>query len=174
MPTTRFDPITVRRYFVLSASLLFMVIGTGSIYFLVVALKLISAEFDWPRVIPSIAYSLQYFGAGIGGIFMGYCLDRLGMAIPALVGATMIGCGAILTTYISNEWQLFCIYGIMMGFLGRSALFSPLTANITRWFEHKRGMAVGVVGSGQALAGAIWPPIFQYFFESDGWRQTSC
>lgn len=76
MPTPRLDPITVRRYFVLSASLLFMVIGTGSIYFLVVALKLISAEFDWPRVIPSIAYSLQYFGAGIGGIFMGYCLDR--------------------------------------------------------------------------------------------------
>ncbi len=173
MPTTRIDPVTVRRYFVLSASLLFMVIGTGSIYFLVVALKLISAEFDWPRVIPSIAYSLQYFGAGIGGIFMGYCLDRLGMAIPALVGATMIGCGAILTTYISNEWQLFFIYGIMMGFLGRSALFSPLTANITRWFEHMRGMAVGVVGSGQALAGAIWPPIFQYFFESEGWRQTS-
>ena len=43
----------IRRHFVLAASLLFMVIGTGSIYFLVVALKLISAEFEWPRVIAS-------------------------------------------------------------------------------------------------------------------------
>ena len=81
----------IRRHFVLAASLLFMVIGTGSIYFLVVALKLISAEFEWPRVIASTAYSLLYFGAGIGGIFMGYVLDRLGMAIPALVGASMLG-----------------------------------------------------------------------------------
>ena len=163
----------IRRHFVLAASLLFMVIGTGSIYFLVVALKLISAEFEWPRVIASTAYSLLYFGAGIGGIFMGYVLDRLGMAIPALVGASMLGGGAILTSLISNEWQLYLIYGVMMGLCGRSALFSPLTANITRWFEHNRGMAVGIVGSGQALAGAVWPPIFQYFFEEMGWRQTS-
>jgi MFS family permease len=173
MPDPMPDRIARRRNFVLVASLLFMVIGTGSIYFLVVALKLISAEFDWPRTIPSVAYSLQYFGAGIGGIFMGYILDRLGMAIPALVGASMIGGGALLTAFISNEWQLYFIYGIMMGLLGRSALFSPLTANITRWFEHNRSMAVGIVGSGQALAGAIWPPIFQHFFSTIGWRETS-
>lgn len=167
------DGLNVKRYLVLIASLIFMIVGTGSIYFLVVALKLISAEFEWPRTIPSIAYSLQYFGGGVGGIFMGWVLDRLGMAIPAFVGASMIGGGALLTTYISNEWQLFFIYGVMMGLLGRSALFSPLTANITRWFEHKRGMAVGIVGSGQALAGALWPPIFNHTFGIYGWRETS-
>ena len=52
--------------FVLVASLLFMIIGTGSVYFLVVALKLISTEFNWPRAVPSFAYALQYFGAGFG------------------------------------------------------------------------------------------------------------
>ncbi len=162
-----------RRFIVLAASLLFIMIGTGSVYFLVVALKLISAEFDWPRVVPSIAYSLQYFGAGVGGIFMGYCLDRMGMGIPALIGASMIGAGAILTSIVSSPWELYLIYGVMMGFLGRSALFSPLMANITRWFDHKKSMAVGIVGSGQGLAGAIWPPVFQHYFDVIGWRQTS-
>ena len=119
------DGLNLKRYLVLTASLIFMIVGTGSIYFLVVALKLISAEFEWPRTIPSIAYSLQYFGGGVGGIFMGWVLDRMGMAVPAFVGALMIGAGALLTTDLSNEWQLFFIYGVMMGLHGRSALFSP-------------------------------------------------
>ena len=159
--------------FVLIASLLFMIIGTGSVYFLVVALKLISTEFNWPRAVPSFAYALQYFGAGFGGIVMGYILDKVGMGIPALIGATMIGLGAIMTSYVSSPWHLYVIYGVLMGFLGRSALFSPLTANITRWFETNKGKAVGIVGSGQAISGAIWPPIFQYSFEIIGWRETA-
>lgn len=167
------DRAALRRFIVLAASMLFIMVGTGSVYFLVVALKLISAEFDWPRAVPSIAYSLQYFGAGVGGIFMGYCLDRMGMGIPALLGASMIGLGAMLTSIVSSPWELYLIYGVMMGFLGRSALFSPLMANITRWFDHKKSMAVGIVGSGQGLAGAIWPPVFQHFFDAIGWRQTS-
>jgi MFS family permease len=161
------------RNLVLIASVFFMVIGTGSVYFLVVALKLISTEFDWPRAVPSLAYALQYFAAGFGGIVMGYFLDRVGMGIPALMGATMIGIGAILTSYISSPWHLYVIYGVFMGFLGRSALFSPLTANITRWFEHNKSKALGIVGSGQAIAGAVWPPIFQYFFNFLGWRETA-
>jgi len=163
----------LRRNAVLVASILFMVIGTGSVYFLVVALKLISAEFGWPRSVPSFAYSLQYFGAGIGGIYMGYLLDRKGMGIPALLAASMIGVGALLTSYITNQWQLYFIYGVIMGFLGRAALFSPLMANITRWFDHKKSTAAGILGSGQALSGALWPPIFAYFNTTAGWRETA-
>lgn len=167
------DQERVRRTAVLGASLAFMVVGTGSIYFLVVALKLITAEFHWPRTIPSIAYALQYVGAGIGGIFMGWLLDRRGMGLPAFLGGLMIGLGALATAFIEHAWQLFFIYGGMLGFLGRAALFSPLTANITRWFEHNKSRAVGIVGSGQAIAGAVWPPVFQAMFEAIGWRETS-
>ena len=85
----------------------------------------------------------------------------------------MIGLGALLTAAIESAWQLYLIYGVMLGFLGRAALFSPLTANITRWFEHDRSRAVGIVGSGQALAGAVWPPVFQRMFDAIGWRETS-
>lgn len=163
----------LKRNAVLIASLLFMIIGTGSIYFIVVALKLISAEFEWPRVVPSTAYALQYLGGGFGGIFMGWLLDRSGLGLPALLGTVMIGAGAILISMISSPWELYVIYGGMLGFLGRATLFSPLTANITRWFEHNRGTAVGIVGSGQAIAGAVWPPVFQLFFDTIGWRETA-
>jgi MFS family permease len=173
MLLTTHENIVLKRNIVLVASLLFMLIGTGSVYFLVVALKLISAEFSWPRAVPSLAYSLQYFCGGIGGIFMGHWLDRAGLGMPALLGASMIGIGAMLTSIISSQWELYIIYGLVTGFLGRSTLFSPLMANITRWFEHRKSMAVGIVGSGQALAGALWPPVFQHFNEAIGWRQTA-
>lgn len=173
MPSQSEDRAALKRYAVMASSLLFMLIGTGSIYFIVVALKSISAEFDWPRAVPSLAYSLQYFGGGIGGIFMGYLLDRSGMGIPAFLGASMIGLGGILTSVVSAQWELYAIYGVLTGFLGRAALFSPLMANITQWFDHKKSLAAGIVGSGQGLAGAFWPPIFQYFNDAVGWRQTS-
>jgi len=173
MPSSLSDPAVRRRTAVLIASLLFMLIGSGSIYFIVVALKLIAADFGWPRAVPSIAFALQYAGAGIGGIFMGWCLDRRGMAIPATVGAGMIGLGGILTSYVSSPFELYLIYGGMLGFFGRSTLFAPLTANITRWFEHNRSFAVGVVGSGQGLAGMIWPQTFHHVIAAVGWRQAA-
>lgn len=173
MPSPPAASTGMRRYAVLVSSLAFMVIGTGSVYFLVVALKLITAEFDWPRVVPSTAYGLQYIGGGVGGIFMGWCLDKAGMGIPALIAAVMIGLGTILTSYVTQPWELYVIYGLMLGFLGRAALFSPLTANITHWFADKKSMAVGIVGSGQALSGALWPPVFQFMFDQMGWRETA-
>ena len=120
-----------------------------------------------------MGYALQYVGGGLGGIVMGYWMDRAGMARPALMGAIMIGAGACLTYYVQAPWHLFAIYGIMMGLVGRATLFAPLMVNITHWFEHRRGMAVGIVGSGQAIAGAMWPAVFQYGINSVGWRETA-
>ena len=158
---------------VLIASLLMMVIGTGSVYLLVVALKPITVEFGWPRSIASMAYALQFFGAGAGGVVVGFWLDRSGMAKPALLGAIMIGLGSVLTSYADQPWHFWLIYGLMMGLLGRATLFSPLMSNITHWFNKRRGFAVGILGSGQALAGGLWPPVFQYGLENLGWRTTA-
>ncbi|MEM7251412.1 MAG: MFS transporter [Pseudomonadota bacterium] len=158
---------------VLGTSLCLMIIGTGSVYLLVVALKPISTEFGWPRSDLSIAYAAQYFGAGVGGIAMGFWLDRSGMAKPALLGAIMIGLGGVATSFADAAWHFWLIYGLMMGLFGRATLFSPLMANITRWFGPRRAFAVGILGSGQALAGGLWPPIFQYGIETYGWRSTS-
>ncbi len=173
MPLFLSDSAVRKRSAVLVASLLFIMVGTGSIYFIVVALKEIATEFGWPRVVPSVAYGLQYLGAGVGGILMGWCFDRHGMVIPAFVGGSMIGFGAIFTSLVTSQWELFFIHGAMLGILGRSALFGPLTANITRWFEHNKSLAVGIVGSGQGLAGMLWPTVFHHLIVTVGWRQTA-
>ncbi len=160
------------RHVVLAASLLMLMAGQGGAYILVVSLKDIAASFNWPRTVPSLAYSLQFIGAGVGGILMGHLLDRSGMGKPALIGALMIGSGAIMASRLQSQWELYLIYGVMIGLLGQATLFSPLMANVTRWFEQRRGTAVGIVASGQTLAGTVWPPIFSHFNQTIGWRDT--
>lgn len=160
------------RYLVLIASLLMLMIGSGGGFMLVVALKHIAQDFSWPRSIPSLGYSLQYFGGGIGGILLGHAMDRFGMALPAHLAAVMVGAGALLMSGIEHPWQLFLIYGFMFGFMGHGALYSPLTGNILRWFDRQRGMALGVVTAGQTLSGTVWPPVAWYFIERHGWRDT--
>ena len=158
------------RFVVLVASLLILVIGAGGMFALVVALKSIAAEFEWPRAVPSLGYSLQFIGGGVGGMAMGYWLDRHGMAGPATIAGVMIGLGAIATTFVTSEWQFYLVWGVLMGLLGQSTLFTPLIANVMRWFDVRRGAAVGFVASGQSLAGVLWPPLFRYLNESIGWR----
>ena len=161
------------RFVVLIASLLLLVIGAGAMFALVIALKSIAAEFGWPRAVPSLGYSLQFIGGGLGGIAMGYWLDRRGMAGPATLSGFMIGLGAVATAFVATEWQFYLVWGVLMGLLGQSTLFTPLIANVMRWFAvGGGGGAVGFVASGQSLAGALWPPLFRYLNETIGWRDT--
>ncbi len=147
-----------------------LVVSGGGMFMIVVALKEIAMEFGWPRAVPSFAFSLQFIGSGFGGIVMGYVLDRLGFGVPALIGAIMVGTGAILVSNIDAAWQLYAIYGFMFGLSGQGSLAAPAMANIARWYEKRRGMAVGITASGLSIAGIIWPPVFGYVMGTIGWR----
>jgi MFS family permease len=61
---------------------------------------------------------------------------------------------------------------LLIGFLGSSATFGPLIADISLWFARRRGIAVGICASGNYLGGAIWPTVAQHFFDTVGWRRT--
>ncbi len=160
------------RFVVILASTYLILTANGSLFLLAVVLKQIAQDFDWPRSVPSLAYSCQFIGAGVGGIFMGHWSDRSGVGPVVLLGAIMIGCGAILAGMITAQWQLYVIFGVMLGLLGQATMFGPLMVNVMRWFAHRRGFAVGLVVAGQSIAGALWPPIFRHFNETIGWRET--
>ena len=146
---------------------------TGAAYYIgVVALKDVAAEFDWPRSIPALSYSAALLGTGIGGIFMGRWSDRVGVAIPVMTGTLMIAFGCLLASISQGKWQLWIAHGVFIGLLGNAAMFGPLLSNVTRWFTKRRGVAVGLVATGQAVAGSVWSPVFAHLNEVIGWRQT--
>ena len=153
------------------ASLLLMTTGTGSLYAVVVALKPIAADFDWPRWVPSLAYSLGMLGMGAGGILMGRWSDRVGNARPAALGALGVATGSYLVSVSDGPVLFLAAYGLLIGVFGNGALFVPLVANATRWFDRRRGVAVAIVASGQFMAGFLWPLVFRPLIETVGWRQ---
>jgi MFS family permease len=160
------------RWYVLAASVLMLLMANGAMFLLIVAMKDIAESLDVPRSVPSTAYAMQFIGGGLGGIVMGWWLDRAGMGRPALLGAVMMGGGAIVASTVTNQWELWATFGLMIGLLGNATMFAPMMANITRWFDKNRGMAVGIVASGQSLAGFLWPPVFEVGLLDIGWRAT--
>ena len=169
------DPRARRRVLgvaVLVVSAYLVMTANGGMFLLVVSLKQMAGDFDWPRTVPSLAYAFFFAGAGVGGIAMGWWFDRSGAGPVTLLGLAMIGTGAVLAGSIDSRWQLYLVYGVMIGLLGYASIYGPLCINVMRWFEHRRGFAVGVVTAGEGIGGTIWPPVFRYFNETVGWRET--
>src|SRR3712207_1456523 len=110
-------------------------------------------------------------GFGLGGVAMGRLADRFGITVPALMGATLLSAGYIVSGIAGSLWVFALAHGALIG-LGSSATFSPLLADITHWFNRRRGIAVAICASGNYLAGTIWPPLVQHLVATQGWRQT--
>ncbi len=155
---------------VLAASLAIHTIGLGAPTVLFVTLKPIALEFDWPRAGPSLAYTLLMIGSGVGGVAMGWWMDRRGVMRPVMFGATMIVIGALMASQAESRTSFYVANGLLIGLLGKSAMIAPLVANATRWFDRRRGLAVAIIASGQGLAGAVWPPVVQHLTDHVGWR----
>jgi MFS family permease len=149
-----------------------MTIGGAGMYSMAVALPLIQAEFAVGRSDASLPYTLTMIGFGLGGILMGRMSDRYGVMLSVLIGAVCLGAGFVGAGISATLWQFSLAHGLLIGLLGCSATFAPLVADTSLWFGRHRGMAVGIVASGNYLAGAIWPPLLQHYFDTAGWRTT--
>jgi len=156
----------------LAASLAIMTVGGVGMYAMAVALPLVQADFHAARGDASFPYTLTMVGFGLGGILMGRLADRFGVMVPVLIGGVCLGLGFVAASRASGIGQLALAHGLLIGLLGCSASFAPLVADTSFWFNRHRGMAVGICASGNYVAGAIWPPVLQHFFETHGWRAT--
>jgi len=156
----------------LAASLALMTIGGSGMYAVAVALPPVQAEFGAARGEASAPYALTMIGFGLGGILMGRLADRFGVMVPVLAGTACLGIGFIAAGAAQTLWQFALVQGVLIGLLGTSATFAPLVADTSLWFTRRRGIAVAICASGNYLAGALWPPVLQHFFDAAGWRAT--
>jgi MFS family permease len=157
-------------WFRLGTALLLGTIGSVGMWSVVVALPTVQADFGVARADASLPYTLAMIGFGTGGIVMGRLADRFGIVAPVLFGATCLAFGYVAAGLAPTLW-MFATAHALIGF-GASATFGPLMADISYWFTRRRGIAIAMCSSGNYLAGAVWPPILQYFIATSGWRPT--
>jgi MFS family permease len=154
----------------LGISMLISTVGGVGMWSFVVALPTVQADFGVLRGDISFAYTLLMLGFAGGSALAGRFADRFGIASALSFGAITIAVGYFAAAY-APTLLLFGLSQILIG-LGTSTGFGPLIADVTHWFERRRGIAVGLCSSGNYFAGTLWPPIVQHFIANDGWRPT--
>jgi len=153
-------------------SLLIMSIGSSGMYTITVVLPHIQAEFGVSRGDASLPYTATLVGFSIGGVLMGRLADRFGVMVPVMLGGVGLGLG-YMSAGLAPQLAAFCLaQGLLIGMLGSSATFAPLSADTSKWFDRRRGIALAICMSGNYAAGTIWPPVMQHFIDGVGWRQT--
>jgi MFS family permease len=103
---------------------------------------------------------------------MGRIAERFGTKWTVAFGAAMIGVGLAIASTGESAWRLWLGHGLFVGVLGIGGINAPGYIYVSRWFDRHRGTALALISSGQYVAGAFWPPIFERGIALFGWRQT--
>jgi MFS family permease len=154
-----------------TASLVVMAVAFGAPYVAVVALKPMAADLGGARAVPSLCYSLVWFGTAAGGVALGPLADRVGLRWTAVFGSFMVAAGLALASR-SGPTGLYIGHGVLVGVLGLGGINAPVYVYVSRWFDRHRGTALALISSGLYIAGAAWPPLFEPIIERFGWRET--
>ena len=155
----------------LFVAVLLSTIGGVGMWSVVVVLPAVQGEFGIARADASLPYTMTMIGFGFGGVLMGKLADRFGIVVPVILGASMLSLGYALTAWSDGIYQFGLIQGLLIG-VGTSTTFAPLMSDTSLWFMQRRGAAVGIIASGNYLAGTVWPPVVQHFVQTSGWRDT--
>jgi MFS family permease len=145
-------------------------IGSVGMWSVVVVLPGVQAEFGATRGAVSLAFTLMMLGFGLGGVATGRITDRFGIVVAMALSISFLGIAYILAGLSTTLWQFVAVH-FLIG-LGTSATFAPLMAEVSHWFERYRGLAVGIVASGNYVGGTIWPPLVNWGKQFTGWRTT--
>ncbi|MBR0655317.1 MFS transporter [Plastoroseomonas arctica] len=153
------------------AAVAMLALAAGGPMTVVIGLVPIAETLGGGRSLPSLATSLAYFGTGLGGVLCGLLAGRFGQRAVAMLGGFAIFMGLAIAS-LAEPWSLLVGIGIGVGLFGNGALFPPMLAYVSLWFDRRRGTALALVSSGQYIAGFVWPSVFERSIAAIGWRWT--
>ncbi|HEY4193377.1 MAG TPA: MFS transporter [Mesorhizobium sp.] len=155
----------------LAVSLLLGTIGGVGMWAVVIVLPAVQLEFGVDRADASLPYTATMVGFALGNVIVGRAIDRVGYWVPALVTSILLGLGFLLASTATSILQFSLVQGVMIG-LGTAATFGPLMADISHWFDRRRGVAMAIAAAGSYLAGTFWPAVMPGLMKAEGWRFT--
>jgi MFS family permease len=129
----------------------------------------IGAEFGWSRTAISTAVSVMMLCTAFSLPLMGRLVDRFGVK-PVLVPSVIIfGLCLMAGSLITQYWQFIAVY-VAMGTIAVGTNSVPYMRVLTAWFDRRRGLAIGIAGSGTGLGFGYVPLVTEQLVSRYGWR----
>jgi len=150
----------------------FLVIGItlyGIHFSFGVFFKSIEAEFNLTRTATSAILSANLLLAGLCSFFAGWALDRYGPRLVVLIMAVFTGLSLVLTSQTNALWQLFVTYSLLLA-MGTGPLYVVPMSAVSRWFDKKRGLALGLSSMGIGLGTMVMAPFATFLITNYSWH----
>ena len=140
------------------------------VYSFSVFIKSLAQDFHSSRTSISFAFTLANLMQSVGAPLVGRLVDRFG-AHKVIVPSTVIfGLVLISFKYFSTSlWQLY-VFFLLIGFIGTGAAPVPYGIVVSRWFDKRRGLALGLMMFGISIGAILMPPVAQRLIALFGWR----
>ncbi|MEP6693754.1 MAG: MFS transporter [Chloroflexota bacterium] len=129
-------------------------------------------EFGWDRAAISLAVGVSLLTFGLGGPLGGMLLERFGPRKLLIGGLVLIALGLFAFINITELWQLYLVWGVVIG-LGTGAAGQVASAAIAqRWFRTHRGLVVGLFGGATSAGQLVFVPAMAALTVALGWRSA--
>ena len=144
--------------------------GTIPIYVVGVFTVPLGEAFGWSRAEVTFSFTVATFTSASLSPLVGWLCDRFGSRPLVIAGTVGYGLGmAIIAT--SSDWLLrYYASWSLATMLGVGASAIALTRFVAGWFEHKRGLALGIMLMGSGLTAFAAPPFVASLIENFDWR----
>jgi len=151
------------------AGAIIVLAGGNFLYIFGVFFKPLIYQFGWSRAAISGCVTIRNIMSGVAAPIAGTLSDKYGPRKIILTGIFLVGLSYLLASRINSLWQLYLFLGTLTG-IGIAALFIPIMATATRWFNGKSALANGIILSGFGWAQIILPPVATYLILQYSWE----
>lgn len=134
--------------------------------------KPIQSDFGLSRAVTSGVFSLYMAFGAICTVLGGWALDKFGPKWTLAAMGFFAALSLFLTSQVQTLWQLYLTYSLILA-TGTAAIYTVTSASVSRWFQKKRGLALGISQAGGGVGLLIAAPFATYLIVTFDWR-TAC
>jgi predicted MFS family arabinose efflux permease len=127
-------------------------------------------EFGWTIAQVMSALAVFTMVALVAAPLVGYITDRVGVRKVVLTSIVLFSLTMMSFSLNNGSIALYLTIWGVLAFAGAGTLPITFTRAISRWFNEKRGLALGVALIGTGIAGALAKVYAGFLIQEFGWR----
>jgi MFS family permease len=159
------------RWVIVAAGGLLGCVAIGAMFSLPVLLQPISRDAGWSVTGVSTAMTIGFIAMALASMVWGGLSDRFGPRLVVLTGSIVLAASLALASQATSLLQFQLIFGLLVGG-STAAIFAPMMACVTGWFDTHRSLAVSLVSAGMGMAPMTMSPLAAWLVSNHDWRTT--